>query len=204
MRHRNYNVTRKNNMGNDRVPSLEAINRPVRKYYRTDELTGVYFYINLVGNLGLKRRSLIQDVSKKEGEMVLNYNQHQSQRAGISQIICPNEHVEAVVEGVKFKKIIRLLETYNPLELSARSKHRRKSRKEALKSHQLEGMRNWQRCERSPKDEKLAQYFELLLERRNQNSTRTGAENQTSSKNGGGSKKTIRHTASTIKAEGGQ
>lgn len=91
----------------------------------------------MVGNLRLLRRSLIQDVKGKE-EMVLNYNPHPSPRAIISQIICPKEHLDAVVEGLKLKKIMRLPQTCNPLDLSPLSKHLGKRREAALKGHQLE------------------------------------------------------------------
>lgn len=119
----------------------------------------------MVGNLGLIRRSLIQDEFKGKEEMVLNYDPHPSPRAGISQIIYPKEHVHAVVDGLKSKKIVLLPETYNTLELSPRSKRLGKRREAALKGHQLEVMRNWERCAIRPRDETIAQYFELLLRR---------------------------------------
>lgn len=90
-------------MGNERVTGLEAFNRPFRKYFSTEELTEGYFYTNLVGNLGLIRRSVIQDLFKGKKEVVLNYSPNSSPRAGISQIIFRKEHVDSVLEGLTLK-----------------------------------------------------------------------------------------------------
>lgn len=47
-----------------KIPKLEETSRFAQETFGTDELTAVYFYVSLVGNLGLFRRTLIQDVFK--------------------------------------------------------------------------------------------------------------------------------------------
>lgn len=63
-----------NNPTGNRQPKLEEIYRPANQTFVTDELTSVYVYENLVGNLGLIRRTLIQDVFKGREERVLVLN----------------------------------------------------------------------------------------------------------------------------------
>lgn len=67
---------------------MEEINRSAQQFLSTNELTEIYFYLGLVGNLGLVRRILMHDVFKGRENMVLNYNPHPPPRAGIGQIIC--------------------------------------------------------------------------------------------------------------------
>lgn len=108
--------------------------------------------------------------------MVLNYNPHSSPRAGIAQIICPKQNVSIVVEEVRKKKMDRLPENYNPLELSPRSNHMLLRRKKALSLHRLEVMRYWERNAASPRDEAVAQVFLDLLKTAKQGSQETGEE----------------------------
>lgn len=90
---------------------------------QVEELVDVYFYMNLIGNLGTIRRSLVHEVFKGRTAVVLNYNPHPSSRAGITQIICPKRNVQVLVEGLKEKKVQQLPSNYNPLGLSPRSNH---------------------------------------------------------------------------------
>lgn len=149
-------------LGN-RLPRLEELNRSSLQSFNTDELTGVYFYCNLLGNLGVLRRTLLQEVLKGIEDMVLNYNQHPSPRAGIGHIKCPKKNVHTFVEDLKKKRIEIIPLNYSPMELSPRNKHLGPRREIALKNHQLELLRNWERCARSPRDEAVAQLFQLLL-----------------------------------------
>lgn len=90
--------------------------------YKVD-LTAVYFYMDLAGNLGLIRRTIIQDVLGGRSEFLLKYNPHPSPRAGIAQVICPKEGVQQLAEAFQRKGIERLPLSYDPLGLSPRSNH---------------------------------------------------------------------------------
>lgn len=57
--------------------------------------------MNLVGNLGAGRRTLIHDVFGGQEEMILNYNPHPSPRPGIGQIVCPKMHEAKVIEALR-------------------------------------------------------------------------------------------------------
>lgn len=57
----------------------------------------IYVYADLSGNLGLIRRSIIQESFNGKEDMVLNYNPHTSLRAGIGKIICPKVNADIVV-----------------------------------------------------------------------------------------------------------
>lgn len=80
---------------------LEGLDRPVQQTFSKEELTDIYFHVNLVGMLGLIRRTLIQDMFKVRDDILLNYNPHPSPSAGIGQIICPNKNVYKVVEELR-------------------------------------------------------------------------------------------------------
>lgn len=100
---------------------------------------------------------------KGREDMVLNYNPHPSQRAGIAQILCPKENRVKVIEELKKRKIYFLPVEYNPLELSPRCKHLGPRKEKALINHLAEVLRNWERCARQPRDESPAQFSENLL-----------------------------------------
>lgn len=127
------------------------------------EIFDVYLYMNLIGNLGTTRRSLVNDVFNCRTDVVLNYNVHPSSRAGISQIICQKRKVQVLVDGLKEKKIPQLPRNYNPLGLSPRGNHLGPRRTKELRMHRIEVMRYWQRNANSPRDETVAQLFENLL-----------------------------------------
>lgn len=122
------------------------------------------FYTNLVGNVGLIRRTLAQDAFQGREDKAPNYNPHPSPRAGTGQIICPKKNVGILIEGLKRKKIEKLPDSYSPTELSPRSKHLGLWRERVLKNHQTEVLRNWERCSKNPSDEGIAEKFEELLE----------------------------------------
>lgn len=82
-RHGRNNNTRWNNSPHSQTPRLEELNRPTHQTFNPDELVDLYFYVNLVGDLGLIRRTLVQDVFNGQEDMVLKYNPHPTLRAGI-------------------------------------------------------------------------------------------------------------------------
>lgn len=62
----------------NKVMKLEQLNRPERHPFNLENLVDQFFYISLVGNPGLIRRTIVKEVFKGREEMVLNYNPHRS------------------------------------------------------------------------------------------------------------------------------
>lgn len=87
---------------------LNEIKRHEQRVYNTEDLVDTYFYMNLVGNLGLIRRTLIEDMFKGKDEMVLNYNPHSSPRVGIGKFIIPKEYRGDLIEALRKRCIERL------------------------------------------------------------------------------------------------
>lgn len=158
------------------VPKIEELNRPFKQQFSSDELIDVYFYVSLVGNFGLIRRTPIQDVFKGRDDLVLKYKPHPSPRALIGQVICPRKNAGIVVSGLNKRKIEQLPPTYDALCLSPKSKHMGQMKDRALKLHKTEVLRNWERWARSPCDKAVAQLFERLLQKSKSNITKETAE----------------------------
>lgn len=64
LKQRNNQDRQWSNIQRNRVTSLKELNTPERVQYQAEYLIDRYFYINLVGNLRVIRRSLIQNVFK--------------------------------------------------------------------------------------------------------------------------------------------
>lgn len=57
----------------------EELLRAIKPHqYRTEDVTEIYFYLNLTGNLGTIRRTLIKDLLKRQRGLLLNYKTHPS------------------------------------------------------------------------------------------------------------------------------
>lgn len=88
------------------------------------------------------RRKRIKDVLKGRDKMVLNHNPQLYPTAGIGQIIVSKKIVIKLGKELRKCKIERLPLNYNPLNVTSRSHHLGKRRERALKSNQVEVMRN--------------------------------------------------------------
>lgn len=88
--------------------------------------------MNVTGNLGVVRRTLIKDILGGRNGVLINYNPHLSPKDGIAQIICPRTRVQELSEAFKRRGAEKLSATYEPLGLSPSSKHIGERQRRAL------------------------------------------------------------------------
>lgn len=70
----------------------EDLSRAIKPHqYRTDDLTAIYFYLYLTGNLGTIRRTLIKDLLKGQRGLLLNYNPPPRLERGSHRSSAPRE-----------------------------------------------------------------------------------------------------------------
>lgn len=162
---RNYNK-RWNDSPNSQKTRLEELNRPTNQTFNPDELVDVYLYVTLVGNLGLIRRTLIQDLFKWREDMVLKpvFKFSPKPTWGLEfDRLCVRRKKETVVNELERRKIEQLPTVYKPLYISPRSNNMDERKERALKIHCTEVLTNWEKCARNPRDEAVAQLFESLI-----------------------------------------
>lgn len=103
---------------------LEDLKRQKQPEYKSSDLEEMYVYMDVVGNTGLARRTLNQELFPEEKEIILHYNPHPKPRARICHLECPKERVEDIKRILKENACIEMLPTkYNPLENSPRNKY---------------------------------------------------------------------------------
>lgn len=121
--------------------------------------------MNVTWNLGVIRRTIINDLLGDRKDLQLNYTQHSTPQEGIAQLIWPKTGTKAIVEALRKRDIACLPENYDPPSLPARIKHIWLRRKKALEIHQAEVLRNWEKCESNPRMEDMAELFDELLDK---------------------------------------